>query len=139
MFSLPPAKDAIVPGHPKFTDQFQASEIQNGLTATWDGRVFMNHPYSAGLPWVEKFVQHNNGIALTAAKSTDTRRGQLLLSTCDLALFLAGRILFHYPDGTISEGKWLPNVLWAYGEESSEALRELVAKTNYRGVYLKRP
>ena len=50
MLSLAPGLDSIVPGHGDFKPRFQASEITNGLTADWRGRVFMNHPYSNGLP-----------------------------------------------------------------------------------------
>ena len=37
---------------------------QNGLELEWRGRIWMNPPYSKPTPWVEKFIQHNNGIAL---------------------------------------------------------------------------
>ena len=36
----------------------------NGLTQPWEGFVFMNPPYSKAKPWVEKFINHANGIAL---------------------------------------------------------------------------
>lgn len=126
MLSLAPEPDAIIPGHPRFTDKFVASEIvANGLTEKWEGRVFMNHPYSSGLAWAEKFAAHGNGIALTASKSLDTRWGQIFLDQCDAVLFPAGRILFHYPDGTKSTGKWLPNAIWAFGENEAELLERL--------------
>lgn len=126
MLALAPTIDSIVPGHSRFTDQFVASEIvANGLQEKWEGRVFMNHPYSCGLPWAEKFVAHHNGIALTASKSLDTRWGQIFLNNCDAVLFPAGRFLFHYPDGTKSIGKWLPNALWAFGESEAQLLLSL--------------
>ena len=106
-------------------DDVVRSEPLDGLEAEWSGRVWMNHPYSKGLPWAEKFIAHGDGVALTAAKSTDTRWGQALLENFDLALFLAGRILFHYPNGTLSAGRWLPNVLWAIGKRNCDALRAL--------------
>ena len=36
----------------------------DGLTLPWSGRVWMNPPYSKPEPWVDKFIQHANGIAL---------------------------------------------------------------------------
>jgi len=129
---------SIVPGHPKFTDEFQASEIvADGARENWEGRVWMNHPYSCGIPWALAMRNHGDGIALTAAKSTDTAWCQEFLLHCDLALFLRGRIRFHYPDGTKSVGAWLPNVLWAFGERNCEALRRLHHEA-WPGVLVKR-
>ena len=38
--------------------------VEDGLVQPWLGLVFMNPPYSSAKPWVEKFIAHNNGIAL---------------------------------------------------------------------------
>lgn len=141
MLSLAPGPDSIKPGDPECTPGFASSKIvKNGITEPWSGRVWMNHPYSCGLPWVEKFTTHHNGIALTAAKSLDTAWGQLLLQNCSAVLFLAGRILFHYPDGSKSTGKWLPNALWAFGENNVQSLENLLQReTGYHGVIMRRP
>lgn len=36
----------------------------DGLAASWFGLVWMNPPYSEMTPWVNKFLDHGNGIAL---------------------------------------------------------------------------
>lgn len=36
----------------------------DGLTQPWNGRVWMNPPYSNVTPWIEKFINHGNGIGL---------------------------------------------------------------------------
>lgn len=36
----------------------------DGLVAPWEGRVWMNPPYSDAEPWVKRFVTHGNGVAL---------------------------------------------------------------------------
>jgi hypothetical protein len=149
MLSLPPEDGqvingrfeagSIVPGDPRWDEGFAESEITDGLLEPWEGRVWMNHPYSCGLPWAEAMAEHGRGIALTAAKSMDTRWGQRFLESCSLALFLAGRILFHYPDGARSTGKWLPNALWAFGDDDAEVLLSLTRRCpEYAGVYMKR-
>jgi hypothetical protein len=95
----------------------QAWEIVgDGLEMEWTGRVFCNPPFSAPLDWVEKMADHDNGIILLPGKSPDTKWGQLLLATADMVLYPRGRFAFHYPDGTVSKGKWNPMIYAAYGE-----------------------
>lgn len=114
-----------------------ADVLGDGLVEPWEGRVFMNHPYSEGLPWARRMVAHpGGGIALTASKSLDTKWGQLLLRTCTAVLFPAGRILFYYPSGVKSAGKWLPNAFWAFGEK--EAARLAALRIAYPGVLMRR-
>ena len=36
----------------------------DGLTQPWTGRVWMNPPYSAPRPWIERFAAHRDGVAL---------------------------------------------------------------------------
>ena len=36
----------------------------DALVQPWDGFVWMNPPYSGPTPFVDKFIAHNNGIAL---------------------------------------------------------------------------
>lgn len=40
------------------------TEKENGLETEWHGFVWMNPPYSKPSNWVDKFIEHNNGIAL---------------------------------------------------------------------------
>ena len=40
------------------------TEADDGLSQEWFGNVWMNPPYSTPTPWVDKFIAHNNGIAL---------------------------------------------------------------------------
>lgn len=37
---------------------------QDGLKNPWYGTVWMNPPFSKPAPWVEKFIKHQDGIAL---------------------------------------------------------------------------
>lgn len=42
----------------------------DGLSQPWEGRVWMNPPYSQATPWVRRFIAHGHGIALVGhAKS----------------------------------------------------------------------
>lgn len=40
------------------------TEKENGLVQDWHGLVWMNPPFSKPSPWVEKFIEHGNGVAL---------------------------------------------------------------------------
>jgi phage N-6-adenine-methyltransferase len=40
------------------------TQEDDGLASDWYGTVWMNPPYSNPSPWVTKFMQHGNGIAL---------------------------------------------------------------------------
>jgi len=80
---------------------------------------------------------HGDGVMLLPAKSPETRWGQALLGTAGSVLFLRGRLLFHYPDGRQSTGKWSPHLLAAYGGRNVEALRKLQG-IGYPGVHMAR-
>ena len=36
----------------------------DGLAQDWEGRVWMNPPYSQATPWVRKFIEHRHGVCL---------------------------------------------------------------------------
>lgn len=96
----------------------------DGLTERWHGFVFCNPPYSSGMgPWIDRMVEHRNGIILIFAR-TETPYGQKALGEADLALFLCGRLYFHHPNGDRAKGNaGAPSMLLAYGDEASARLR----------------
>ena len=46
------------------------SIIDDGLNTEWQGRVWMNPPYSAPTLWIDKFIEHGNGICLIACSKS---------------------------------------------------------------------
>jgi len=54
----PPGGPPFVPCKRYFTQE------DDGLAQEWHGRVWMNPPYSAPRLWIERFLEHGNGVAL---------------------------------------------------------------------------
>jgi hypothetical protein len=46
------------------------SEEDDGLTSPWFGLVWMNPPYSKPTPWIDKFIEHSNGLCLVPASKS---------------------------------------------------------------------
>lgn len=40
------------------------TQLDDGLAQDWHGRVWCNPPFKGITPWVEKFIEHGNGVAL---------------------------------------------------------------------------
>ena len=86
----------------------------DGLRSPWWGRVWMNPPYSQATPWVHKFLEHGNGIALLpTAKS----RWYNVLWDSQAALVPLPSS-FRFAQGTI----FLPTVLAALGDDNVQAI-----------------
>ena len=88
-----------------------------GLTAEWDGRVFLNPPYSATMtPWMQKMAAHKNGIALIFARTETAIWTKYVWPVADSILFLHGRLSFHRPNGMRDQtsNAGAPSALVAY-------------------------
>jgi len=94
------------------------------LEADWQGFVWMNPPFGGrnGLvPWLEKFIIHGNGIALTPDR-TSAPWWQYAALKSDAALFIHGKVKFERPDGTIGKSPSTGTTLFASGERGRSAL-----------------
>ena len=61
--------------------------LEDGLTAPWDGLVWMNPPYSSVRLWVEQFAAHRCGVALVPAGRKECRwMGHLMQAADAIAL-----------------------------------------------------
>lgn len=97
--------------------------FHDSLNEPWFGFVWMNPPFGGRnslAPWMEKFFDHGNGVALTPDR-TSAPWFQDAWKRATLVLFTP-KIRFLRPNG--SEGKSPSNgtALWASGEQGRAAL-----------------
>jgi hypothetical protein len=100
---------------------------EDGLAQDWYGRVFLNPPYHREVigKWLAKLDAHGIGTALIFARTeTDAFFNNIWRGVnASAALFLHGRLHFHYPDGRrASANSGAPSVLVAYGADDAEKL-----------------
>ena len=98
----------------------------DGLTANWRGRVWLNPPYGrATADWLSKLADHNNGIALVFARTETQSFFDTVWGRASAILFLRGRIKFYcYREGRLvrADRAIAPSVLIAYGPSNAKTL-----------------
>lgn len=127
--------DPCAPMRPLWrTARVMYNKEQDGLKQKWEGRVWLNPPYSR--PTIEHFitrmVEHNNGIALLFNRLDNKMFQDVVFPKAKGILFMKGRIKFHREDGTIGESPGCGSILVAFGEENAETLRS----SNIEGRYI---
>ena len=91
------------------------TEKDDGLAKEWFGLVWMNPPYSQTTPWIDKFLEHKNGIGLVPV--TATRWFRKLWKEADSFLITDERIRFERPGGSYKYIIW-ETILVGCGEGS---------------------
>lgn len=103
----------------------QFTIADDGLAREWTGRVWCNPPYG---PHAEKFLkrmaEHGNGIALIFARTETKAFQEWCWRHADGMLFMAGRIRFRLPGGSVAGPAGAPSVLIAYGKQNARTLRD---------------
>lgn len=87
--------------------------------------IWMNPPFggrNAIEPWLDKFVEHGNGIALTPDR-TSAPWFQSAARRADAILFVSPKIRFEKPDGTRGASPSTGTALMGIGWTAREALR----------------
>lgn len=97
---------------------------ERSLETPWLGYVWMNPPFGGrnGLvPWLDKFFAHGNGIALVPDR-TSAPWWQSAARRSDAILFVAGKIKFERPDGSVGKHPGNGTTLMAVGARGRLAL-----------------
>jgi hypothetical protein len=96
----------------------------DGLDLKWNGRVWLNPPYSQVHAWLPNLVEGGRGTALLASR-TEVERWfwPFVWEAADAILFLRGRLYFHRPDGSTSGNAGHGSVLVAYGKGDVATLK----------------
>lgn len=122
-FSLDPCSPGAnhwVPARWVFTKE------DDGLVQSWFGLVYMNPPFggrNGQVPWLQKFIQHGNGIALVAARTSaawfhdEAAKAQSML-------FPRGKTKFIRPDGSVGASPGTGVVLLGMGAIANNALKQ---------------
>jgi DNA N-6-adenine-methyltransferase (Dam) len=103
----------------------------DGLIQPWHGLVFMNPPFGGGsdrcvrrghVPWLRKFLDHANGIAIVRAYTSSDWFHDYVVPHAETLLFPRGKTKFIRPDGTIGTAPGHGIVLVGMGEVANIAL-----------------
>lgn len=110
------------------------SPPEDGLTARWTGRVWLNPPYSReAAHWISRLAHHDDGgCALLYARTETAWFADYVWPYATGMLFLYGRIRFHLSDGTQGrDNGGAPSVLVAYRQDNN-----VLRRCGLRGKYV---
>ena len=96
----------------------------NGFIRQWQGRVFMNPPYTKDIwRWMKKLAEHGNGIALIFARTETKAFFPFVWEMADAIFFFDKRLDFYHVTGEKGKSNsGAPSVLIAYGKNNAEIL-----------------
>lgn len=98
----------------------------DGLNSPWQGLVFMNPPFggrNGHVPWLKKFLEHGNGIALVRAYTSAGWFHDWAVKA-ETMLFPRGKTKFIRSDGTIGKSPGHGIVLLGMGHTANKALEQ---------------
>lgn len=119
-FDLDVAAPRLGPKHVPTTAHF----YEGSLKEDWFGFVWMNPPYGGRNsldPWIKKFLNHGNGIALVPDR-TSAPWFQQIFERADMILFVFDKIKFEREDGTVGASPGNGSALFACGRKGVQAL-----------------
>jgi hypothetical protein len=96
------------------------SQVDDGLAQDWGGQlVWMNPPFSNTTPWVNKFINNGNGLALLVVSRS--KWFAQLWDKADAVMATPADLKFERPDGN-AKAISFQTFLFALGEPATAAL-----------------
>jgi hypothetical protein len=101
------------------------TKADDGLRQHWDGLTFLNPPFGGRcghLPWLRKFFDHCNGVAICRAYTSSWWFHEVVLPRAEVLCFPKGKTKFVRPDGSIGTAPGHGIALIGMGEVANIAL-----------------
>jgi hypothetical protein len=113
------------PAHPPFETNVPCkryyTETDDGLSKPWEGLVWVNPPFSASTPWIDKFIEHGNGIMLTQLSRSKAYLRLWQHPGVSILQNDSKHMAFELPNGK-RHNIFMPVALFAMGKPSIQAL-----------------
>jgi hypothetical protein len=107
----------VVPAKKRYTIEDDA------LSKPWFGRVWMNPPFSKVTPWIDKWLDHANGLCLVTLSSNGKWVNKLWDSEA-ACHYLPPNMAFIGGSGLVVKMRWR-TAIWALGDDNIKALSNL--------------
>ncbi len=122
-FDLDPCSPNNLPW--KTANKFYSLENgENGLELPWNGRIWLNPPYSNWVPFLKRLKEHNNGIALIFGRTETRGFFDNVWDGADSIFFLKRRVKFIKSDFKTKGSSTAPSVLIAYGKNNTVTMEK---------------
>ncbi len=93
---------------------------QDGLTAKWSGRIWMNPPYGTEtFKWLNRLAAHGSGIALIFARTETKGFHREIWEKAHSVFFFEGRLSFYKVTGERGATANAPSCLVSYSPEDT--------------------
>jgi DNA N-6-adenine-methyltransferase (Dam) len=123
------------PAHPGWENPYCVVPVRriftvndDGLRQPWCGTLWLNPPFGGRrgqVPWLKRFFEHADGIALVAARTSADWFHQVVVPNAQTLLFPNGKTKFVRPlDGSVGKEPGIGVVLIGMGETANAALEQ---------------
>lgn len=97
-----------------------------GLSAKWEGKVWLNPPYSDAKVWLDKMITHRNGSAIIFSRTGPLGK---YMQDCDHLFFLRQRVRFLHEDLTpAKDNPGSDTMILSWGEQDFSKLNGVQIK-----------